>query len=139
MKRIMAFDYGTKRIGVAVSDPLQIIATALTTVHPEDVWEFIANYLLTEQLETFVVGKPLQMDGTDSESAQHVVGFVRKLKKLYPTIGLYEIDERFTSKMASAVIANSGKKKSKRQDKGLVDVVSATLILQSYMDSKSFL
>lgn len=139
MKRIMAFDYGTKRIGVAVTDPLQIIATALTTVHPEEIWEFIATYLQTEQLEAFVVGKPLQMDGTDSESAQHVVGFMRKLKKLYPTIAVHEVDERFTSKMASAVIANSEKKKGKRQEKGLVDVVSATIILQSYMDSKSFL
>lgn len=134
----MAFDYGTKRIGIAVTDPLQIIATALTTVHPEEIWLFIADYLQREEVETFVVGKPLQMDGSDSESGQHVLGFVRKLKKAYPQIPVAEIDERFTSKMASAVIAQSGKKKSKRQEKGLVDTVSAVIILQSYMQKKEF-
>lgn len=136
--RLMAFDYGTKRIGVAVTDPLQIIATALTTVHPEEVWNFIKTYLLTEQISTFVVGKPLQMNGTDSESASHVVGFVRKLKREYPAIPVYEVDERFTSKMASSAIAQSGMKKNKKQNKGLVDTISATLILQTYMDTKAF-
>jgi len=134
----MAFDYGTKRIGIAVTDPLQIIATALTTVHPEDIWKFIKDYLIQEQVETFVVGKPLQMDGTDSESAQHVVGFVRKLKKEFPTINVVEVDERFTSKMASSAIAQSGMKKNKKQNKGLIDTVSATIILQTYMDTKKF-
>ncbi|WP_159636624.1 Holliday junction resolvase RuvX [Sphingobacterium composti Ten et al. 2007 non Yoo et al. 2007] len=136
--RIMAFDYGTKRIGIAVTDPLQIIATSLTTVHPEEIWTFLKDYLQQEQVETFVVGKPLQMDGTDSESAQHVLGFTRKLKKEYPAINLVEVDERFTSKMASSAIAQSGMKKNKRQNKGLVDTVSATLILQTYMDTKGF-
>jgi len=134
----MAFDYGTKRIGIAVTDPLQIIATALTTLHPDEIWSFLADYLQHEQVEVFVVGKPLQMDGSDSESAQHVLGFVRKLKKVYPQIPVEEIDERFTSKMASAAIAQSGKKKSKRQEKGLVDTVSAAIILQSYMEKKGF-
>lgn len=134
----MAFDYGTKRIGVAVTDPMQIIATALTTVHPEDIWKFIKDYLQTEQVETFVVGKPLQMDGTASESASHVVGFVRKLKKEFPDIAVAEVDERFTSKMASSAIAQSGLKKGKRQEKGLIDTVSATIILQTYMDTKAF-
>lgn len=136
--RIMAFDYGTKRIGVAVTDPLQIIATALTTVHPEEIWNYLKNYLQSEQVSTFVVGKPLQMDGTDSESASHVLGFVRKLKKEFPTIEVVEVDERFTSKMASAVIAQSGMKKNKRQSKGMIDTISATLILQTYMDMKAF-
>lgn len=135
--RIMAFDYGTKRIGIAVTDPLQIIATALTTVHPEDIWKFLKDYLIQEQVETFVVGKPLQMDGTDSESAQHVVGFVRKLKKEFPTVNVVEVDERFTSKMASSAIAQSGMKKNKKQNKGLIDTVSATIILQTYMDTKN--
>lgn len=134
----MAFDYGTKRIGIAVTDPLQIIATALTTVHPEQIWTFLKNYFKDEQVQTFVVGKPLQMDGTDSESAQHVVGFVRKLKKEYPNIQVVEVDERFTSKMASTAIAQSGMKKNKRQNKGLIDTVSATIILQTYMATKSF-
>ena len=136
--RIMAFDYGTKRIGVAVTDPLQIIATALTTVHPEDIFQYLKDYLQQEQVETFVVGKPLQMDGTDSESAQHVVGFVRKLKKEFPTIKVVEVDERFTSKMASSAIAQSGMKKNKKQNKGLVDTISATIILQTYMDTIGF-
>lgn len=136
--RLMAFDYGTKRIGVAVTDPMQIIATALTTVHPQDIWTFLTEYLQTEQIETFIVGKPKQLDGSDSESASHVVGFMRKLKKTYPTIPVAEIDERFTSKMASAAIAQSGKKKKDRQQKGLVDTVSATIILQSYMEGRNF-
>ena len=136
--RLMAFDYGTKRIGIAVTDPLQIIATALTTVHPEEVWNFIKTYLIAEEVSTFIVGKPLQMDGTDSESASHVVGFVRKLKREYPAIPVFEVDERFTSKMASSAIAQSGMKKSKKQNKGLIDTVSATLILQTYMETKIF-
>ena len=136
--RIMAFDYGVKRIGVAVTDPLQLIATALTTVHPEEIWTFLATYLQQEAVETFVVGRPLQMDGTASESAQYVLGFVRKLKKTYPGIAVVEVDERFTSKMASSVIAQSGKGKKKRQEKGLVDTVSATIILQTYLETKSF-
>lgn len=136
--RIMAFDYGTKRIGIAVTDPLQIIATSLTTVHPEKIWEFLVNYIQQEPVETFVVGKPLQMDGTASESGQYVVGFVRRLKKTYPGINVVEIDERFTSKIASNVISQSGMKKGKRQQKELIDTVSATLILQTYLESRSF-
>ncbi|MCY4780951.1 Holliday junction resolvase RuvX [Sphingobacterium sp. UT-1RO-CII-1] len=136
--RIMAFDYGTKRIGIAVTDPLQIIATALTTVHPADIWNFLSAYMQSERISVFVVGMPLQMSGEASESAQHVVGFVRKLKKTYPDIDVAEVDERFTSKLASQVIAQSGKKKKDRQDKALVDTVAATIILQTYMNSKSF-
>lgn len=134
--RIMAFDYGTKRIGVAVTDPMQIIATALTTVHPDDIWRFLNEYVATEPVETFVVGKPLQMDGSASQSAQYVVGFVRKLRKTFPAIKVVEVDERFTSKMASQVIAQSGKAKNKRQDKSLIDTVSATIILQTFMETK---
>lgn len=136
--RIMAFDYGTKRIGIAVTDPMQLIATALTTIHPEDIWRFLAEYTQKEEVETFVVGKPLQMDGTASQSAQHIVGFMRKLKKTYSSIPIVEIDERFTSKLASQAIAQSGMGKNKRREKGLVDAISATIILQSYMDSKAF-
>ena len=136
--RIMAFDYGTKRIGIAVSDSMQIIASPLTTIHPEEIWKFLSDYLAQEQVETFVLGKPKQLDGTASESDQHVVGFSRKLRKTYPNIPIVEVDERFTSKIASQAIAQSGMKKSKRQDKQLIDKVSAVLILQTYMDSKSF-
>jgi len=131
----MAFDYGTKRIGIAVTDPLQIIATALTTIHPNESLTFIKNYIQTEAVEKFIVGSPLQMDGSPSESAPYVNGFVKSLRKNFPDIPVVTIDERFTSKMASAVIAQSGLKKAKRQQKSLVDQISAVIILQSYMES----
>ncbi len=134
MARIIAFDYGTKRIGIAVTDPLQIIATGLGTVHPKDVVVYLKKYLLTESVECFVVGEPKQMDGTASQSAPHVKGFVTTLKKNFPGIPIYRLDERFTSKMASAAIAGSGLKRSDRQRKDLVDTVAATIILQSYME-----
>lgn len=137
MPRLMSFDFGTKRLGIAVTDPLQIFATGLTTIHPKDVVAFIQQYLLTEQIEVFIVGEPKQMDGTASQSAQHVKGFVTILKKHFPDIPVELIDERFTSKMASATIAQSGLKKSDRQKKELVDTVSAVIILQSYLERKS--
>lgn len=117
MARLMAFDFGTKRIGIAVTDPLQIIATALTTIHPKDVIDYLKEYLLTEQIETFIVGEPKQMDSTPSESARHVEAFINLLKKQFPTIPIDRMDERFTSKMASHTIANSGLKKSDREKK----------------------
>lgn len=132
----MAFDYGTKRIGIAVTDPLQIIASALTTVHPKDIFDYLKKYLETEAIECFVVGKPLRLDGTPSESAPHVVGFTRLLRKHFPQIDVVTIDERYTSKMASASIAQSDLSRLKKQDKALVDQVSAVLILQSYMESQ---
>ena len=137
MPRIMSFDFGTKRLGIAVTDPMQIFATGLTTIHPKDIIAFITKYLLSEEIETFVVGEPKQMDGTPSQSAQHVKGFVTILKKSFPDIRVEMIDERFTSKMASATIAQSGLKKTDRQKKELVDTVSATIILQSYLEKKS--
>jgi putative holliday junction resolvase len=133
----MAFDYGNKRIGVAVTDPLQIIATGLTTIHPKDAVEFIKKYLLAEQVECFVVGEPKQMDGTPSQSAQHVKGFITILKKNFPEIKIESVDERFTSKMASATIAQSGLKKADRQNKERIDTISATIILQSYLEMKT--
>jgi putative Holliday junction resolvase len=134
----MAFDYGTKRIGVAVTDPLQIIATGLTTIHPKDVFEFLKNYLLTEAVECFVVGDPKQMDGSPSQSAQHVKGFITTLKKNFPSIPVERADERFTSKMASETVSQSGLKKSDRQDKARLDTISATIILQSYLERKNY-
>ena len=134
--RIMAFDYGTKRVGIAVTDPLQLIANALTTIHPEHVWTYLTDYLKQEAVETFVVGMPLQMDGTPSQSTPHIRGFVRKLKRTYPDIAVETMDERFTSKMATASILASGAKQKQRRDKALVDAVSATLILQSYMEKR---
>lgn len=129
----MAFDYGTKRIGIAVTDPLQMIATGLDTVHPNQIIEYLKKYLQTEQVERFIVGEPKQMDGTPSQSAPHVKGFANLLKKTFPNIPVEMFDERFTSKMASAAILQSGIKKSARQEKGLVDTVSATILLQSWL------
>ena len=133
----MAFDFGTKRLGIAVTDPLQLFATGLTTIHPKDAIEFLKKYLQTEQVEIFIVGEPKQMDGTPSQSAPQVKGFVTILKKNFPDIPIKMMDERFTSKMASATIAQSGLKKSDRQNKALIDTVSATIILQSYMEKRS--
>ena len=136
--RIMAFDYGTKRIGIAVTDPLQIIATGLETIHPQHIVEYLKKYLQTEQVERFIVGEPKQMDNTPSQSAVHVKGFVTILKKNFPDIPVEMLDERFTSKMASATIAQSGMGKMDRRNKELVDSISAIILLQSWMAKKSF-
>ena len=133
MPRIMAFDYGTKRIGIAVTDPLQIIATGLDTVHPKDIVEYLKKYIAANPVERFVVGEPKQMDNTESQSAPHVRGFVTILKKNFPELPVEMLDERFTSKMASATIAQSGMGKIARQNKALVDTISAVIILQSYL------
>jgi len=137
--RILAFDYGTKRIGIAVTDPLQIIATGLDTIHPKDIIEYLKRYLEKEIVELFVVGEPLQMDGTPSQSTPHIKGFITILKKHFPEIPVERIDERFTSKMASAVVAQSGFKRSDRKDKSRLDAISATIILQTYMEKRSHL
>lgn len=137
MPRIMAFDYGTKRIGIAVTDPLQIIATGLETIHPKDIVEYLKKYLLKEVVEKFIVGEPKQMDGTPSQSAPMIKGFVTILKKHFPLVPVEMMDERFTSKMASAVIAQSGMKKTDRQDKSRIDTISAIIILQSYLEKNS--
>ncbi len=134
MARIIAFDYGTKRIGIAVTDPLQIIATGLDTIHPKDIIDYLKKYLLTEQIEAFVIGDPKQMDGTPSESKQHVKGFATILKKNFPEIPQHWIDERFTSKLAERTIMESGFKKSDRRDKERVDTIAATIILQYFME-----
>ena len=137
--RILAFDYGTKRIGIAVTDPFQIIATGLDTIHPKDIIDYLKKYLQTEQTELFVVGEPLQMDGSPSQSTPHIKGFITLLKKHFPEIPIERIDERFTSKMASAVVAQSGFKKSDRRNKERLDTISATIILQTYLEKRSFL
>jgi putative Holliday junction resolvase len=133
--RLMAFDYGTKRIGIAVTDPLQIIATGLDTIHPNAIIDYLKKYLQTEQVERFIVGEPKQMDNTPSQSAQHVRGFVTLLKKQFPDMPIEMLDERFTSKMATAAILASGRNKKDRQDKGLVDTISATILLQLWMET----
>ena len=134
MGRILAIDYGQKRVGLAVTDPLKIIASSLITVHSKDVLEFIKEYCEKEEVETFVVGLPVQMNGKPSESVKFIDPFIKKLSKEFPDIPIKRIDERFTSKMAQRTLIDAGVKKKKRQDKALLDSISATIILQSYLE-----
>lgn len=138
MARILAIDYGKKRVGIAVTDPLQIIANSLTTVPAHEIFDFIKEYFKKEQVEKVVVGLPKQMNNQPSESMPYIEQFVAKFKKLYPDIPVILVDERFTSKLAVQSMIMGGVKKKDRQDKALVDTVSATIILQSYMESQSY-
>ncbi len=137
MSRVLAIDYGTKRVGIAVTDPLKIIATALDTVHSKDIYDFLKKYTKEEEIETIVVGMPKRLNNQDTHVTSHVVGFVRKLKNLYPKINIEVVDERFTSKIAYNSIIKSGINRKKRAEKGLIDQVSATIILQSYLAQKT--
>ena len=129
----MAFDYGVKRCGIAITDDLKIIASGLTTVESKQLFAFLQGYLKKETVECFVVGLPKQMNGLPSESTPIIEEFVEKLSKTYPKTPIYRVDERFTSKMAFNTMIDSGLGKKKRQNKALVDEISATLILQNYM------
>ena len=136
MARVLGIDYGTKKIGLAVTDPLQIICSPLTTVPTREIFDFLEKYIAAEEVEGIVVGDSMNTDGTPSQIAHLVVGFIRKLKKLYPTLTVDTEDERFTSIEARQIILKSGAKQKKRRDKTLVDKVSASLILQAYMDRR---
>ncbi|HVA97273.1 MAG TPA: Holliday junction resolvase RuvX [Bacteroidia bacterium] len=138
MARILAIDFGTKRVGIAVTDELQLIATALTTVHANEILDFLNNYLKTEKVECIVVGEPKQMNNTPSQSAQAVEAFVKQLKKKFSEMKIERIDERFTSKMALRTMIDGGSSKKDRRNKETIDKMSATIILQSYMESKNF-
>ena len=133
----MAIDYGQKRVGIAVTDELQIVANALTTVHSKDIFSFLSDYVKNEKVDCMVVGEPRQMNNERSESVKFIDPFVKKLKKEFPEMQIVSYDERFTSKMASQAILESGLKKKDRQNKALIDSISATLLLQSYLHSKS--
>ncbi len=136
MARILAIDYGLKRTGIAVTDELQIIASGLTTVKTNELLVFLKDYTIKEKVELFLVGEPKQMDNTASESETLISPFIVKLEKLIPHIPIKRVDERFTSKMAFQTMIDSGLKKNQRKNKALVDEISATLILQSYLYSK---
>ncbi|MFI1770813.1 Holliday junction resolvase RuvX [Thalassobellus citreus] len=136
MARILAIDYGLKRTGIAVTDELQIIASGLTTVNTKELLVFLKDYTSKEQVELFLVGEPKQMDNTASESESLILPFLVKLEKQFPNIPMQRVDERFTSKMAFQTMIDSGLKKNQRKNKALVDEISATLILQSYLYSK---
>lgn len=133
MGRILAIDYGQKRVGIAVTDELRIIATGLETVHAKDIFSFLENYTRQENVDLFVVGEPRQMNNTASDAQRFTEPFVKQLKKRFPGIPVDRVDERFTSMMAQQTILEAGLKKKDRQNKGLVDKVSATIMLQSYM------
>ncbi|MCD4746169.1 MAG: Holliday junction resolvase RuvX [Bacteroidales bacterium] len=137
MSRILAIDYGRKRVGLAVTDELKIIANALTTVNTKDIINYLKEYISKENVECFVLGEPKQMNYQASESIKYINPFLKVLKKEFPDIPIKRTDERFTSKIASQTIIAAGLKKKDRQDKALIDKISATLILQSYLDSIS--
>jgi putative Holliday junction resolvase len=134
MGRILAIDYGQKRVGIAVTDELKIIANGLTTVPSAEIFEFLKTYLSKENVELFLVGEPKQMDNTPSESSRFVEPFVKKLAQTFPTIPIKRVDERFTSKMAFQSMIDRGLKKKDRQNKETIDRISATIMLQSYLE-----
>lgn len=136
MGRILAFDYGNKRIGLAVTDPGQIIASPLTTVSPAEIENFLKDYLKKEIVDEFVVGYPVQMNNKPSDSVKYINPFLKRLGKLFPDKTIHLVDERFTSKMALQTMIDGGVKKKDRRDKSLVDKISASLILQTFLEKK---
>lgn len=136
MGRILALDYGRKRTGIAVTDPLQIIANGLDTVPTHTLDQFLADYLAKNQVDAVVVGMPRQADGTPSESYTYIKPFVEKLWKKYPELNIELHDERYTSVLAMRAMIDGGVKKSDRQNKALVDKISATIILQSWLEQR---
>jgi putative Holliday junction resolvase len=136
MARIMAFDYGQKRIGVAATDPLQIIANAVDTIETKLIFAFIKNYLAKEQVETFVVGYPYNDGFKENPVLPHIKKFIVQLEKTYPEIPVAKVDESFTSRMAMETMVMSGISKKERRKKENLDKISATIILQNYMESK---
>lgn len=137
MGRILAIDYGNKRVGLAVTDEQRIIANGLTTVHSKDLFTFLDSYLSKEAVDLIVVGEPLDMQSKPSDASRFVDPFVKKLKKQFPHIPVKRIDERFSSKLAMRAMLDAGLSKKKRQNKSLIDTISATIILQSYLEQES--
>ena len=138
MSRILAIDYGRKRTGLAVSDTMQIIANGLTTVPTHELLDFIAGYVQKEPVERIIIGLPKQMNNEVSENMKYIEPFVRLLKKKIPEMPVEFVDERFTSVLAHRTMLEAGLKKKDRQNKALVDEISATIILQTYLESKRF-
>ncbi|HET6243088.1 MAG: Holliday junction resolvase RuvX [Bacteroidetes bacterium] len=136
MGRVLAIDFGSKRVGLAVTDSLQIIATGLTTVHSKDVINYLKEYFKKEKVDCVVIGEPKKLDNTPSDIAVQVEAFVKNFKKNFPDVKVERVDERFTSKMAFQTMIDSGLRKKARQNKALVDEISATIILQSYLESR---
>jgi putative Holliday junction resolvase len=139
MGRILAIDYGKKRIGVAVTDPMQMIASPLTTVPVHEFEDFLINYNGAQEVDAFVIGYPTMMNNKPSESVKYIEPFIKRLKKLFPGKPVHLVDERFTSKMALRTMIDGGMKKKDRRDKAMADKISAAIILRSFLDNRSFL
>lgn len=137
MGSLVGIDFGKKRTGLACTDPLKIIASGLKNLPTPEVIPFLKKYCETEQVDIFVLGKPLQKDGAPSEVEMHILRFIKKLQNHFPEMTIERYDERYTSKMAVQSMIDGGLTKKKRADKGMIDQVSATLILQSYLDYKT--
>lgn len=133
MSRILSIDYGLKRTGLAVTDPLKIIATGLTTVDTKELLPFLKNYFANEEVELILIGEPKNLDDTDTHATPLVEKFVKELQKNFPSIPVKKVDERFTSKMASRAMLEMGMKKKQRRDKKLIDEIAATILLQEYL------
>lgn len=138
MGRLLSIDYGRKRCGIAVTDSLQIVANGLTTIPTHTLIDFIKKYIATEKVDKIIVGKPTTMRGEDSESMKYITPGINRLRKELPNIPIEFWDERFTSVLAHKSMIDSGMKKTARQDKAIVDEISATIILNDYLQSKSF-
>ncbi len=138
MSRLLSIDYGKKRTGIAVSDPLQIIANGLTTVETNKIFDFLKSYFEKEIIDKVIIGLPRQMNNEASENLLRVQQFAGRLQNLYPALPIEFFDERFTSKMAQQTMIDGGLKKKDRQNKALVDEISATIILQGYMESRIY-
>ena len=136
MARIVSIDYGKRRTGIAVTDPLQIIANGLATVSTSQLYQFLVDYMAKEPVERIIIGKPMQSNGQPSENLARVQQFVARWKKAQPEVPIEYVDERFTSVLAHRAMIDGGLHKKARQDKALVDEISATIILQSYMEGK---
>jgi putative Holliday junction resolvase len=136
MARIVCIDWGSKRCGIAVTDPLQIIATALTTVETPTIMAFLKDYLSKEPVEAFLVGEPKNLDDSDTHASAPVRAFLKKLEKEFPAQKVITTDERMSSKLASRAMVDMGMKKKKRQEKGQVDQIAAAMMLQEYLESQ---
>ena len=137
MGRILGIDYGRKRIGLAITDPLQIFASPLITVKNNEFDSFLAEYIKTEPVDAFVIGYPVQLNNQPSETVKYINPFIRKLEKAYPGKPVHRVDERFTSGMAFRAMIDGGVRKKGRQDKSLIDKISASIILQSFLDKRT--
>ncbi len=134
MGRILAIDYGGKRTGIAVTDPLRIIAGALTTIETGKLLAFLKEYFARETVDEIIIGMPVNWDDTATHATPLVKGFIKTFKKAFPNMPITEVDERYTSKMASRAMVEMGMKKKQRQDKGMVDQIAATIMLQEYLE-----